>query len=112
MTNSRSKGKRGELEAAHELTRVLGVHARRGQQFAGGTDSPDVVTGLPGVHWEVKRVEALNLRSAMEQSISEAGGDVPVVLHRTNRSAWQVTVRLDDLPRLAGLIVARYDHGN
>jgi hypothetical protein len=40
--NSRNKGKRGELEAAHMLTHE-GFPARRGQQFSGGTDSPDVV---------------------------------------------------------------------
>ena len=46
--NSKRKGKAGELEAAAELRRVLGVEARRGVQHAGGPDSPDVV-GLPGV---------------------------------------------------------------
>ena len=57
--NSRAKGKDGELEFA-EYLRLAGFEARRGQQFHGGGDSPDVVTSIPGVHFEVKRVEAGN----------------------------------------------------
>ena len=52
MVNSRNKGKSGELELAHELERLWGVSARRGQQFSGSPDSPDVVTGIPGLHIE------------------------------------------------------------
>lgn len=33
--NSRSKGKRGELELSKELQRLFGVDCRRGQQFSG-----------------------------------------------------------------------------
>jgi hypothetical protein len=61
---SREKGKAGEREAAHEISRLFNVQARRGQQFCGGPESPDVV-GLPGVHVEVKRAEkAATLRLA------------------------------------------------
>ena len=98
--NSKRKGKAGELEAAAELRRVLGVEARRGVQYAGGPDSPDVV-GLPGVHIEVKRTERLNIREAIEQAMRDAGADVPIVLHRQNRTPWLVTVALVALPRLA-----------
>jgi len=40
--NSREKGKRGERQWRDEL-RANGYTARRGQQFAGSPDSPDVV---------------------------------------------------------------------
>jgi hypothetical protein len=40
---SRQKGKRGEREAAAELGQLLGVDARRGVQYQGGPESPDVV---------------------------------------------------------------------
>lgn len=50
---SRDKGARGEREF-RDLLREHGFEARRGQQFAGGNDSPDVVTDLP-CHVEVKR---------------------------------------------------------
>ena len=46
MTNSRRKGKEGELEVARIL-RDHGYDSRRGVQYSGSPDSPDV-TGLPG----------------------------------------------------------------
>ena len=101
---SRQKGKRGEREAAAELNRVLGCTARRGQQFSGGSQSPDVVTNMPGVHFEVKRVEKLNLQCAMDQAVRDAVRDVPVVLHRRNGAKWFVSVYLDDLPQLVDRI--------
>jgi len=103
---SRRKGACGERELAKELTRVLGVGARRGQQFCGSPDSPDVVADLPGVHIECKRVEAFNLYKALDQATCDAGADLlPVVAHRKNRREWVVVCRLDDLPRLASLVV-------
>ena len=97
---SRNKGKAGERELAHELTRVLGVSARRGVQFQGGPGSPDVVADLPGIHIECKRTERFRLYEALEQAVEDAGGNVPVVLHRQNRQPWVVIIRLDDLPTL------------
>jgi len=66
--NSREKGKRGERQWRDEL-RAQGFEARRGQQFAGSPDSPDVVCdSLPWAHFEVKAVERLNIEDAMEQA--------------------------------------------
>ena len=95
--NSRRKGKDGELELARIL-RTWGFEARRGQQFKGGGDSPDVM-GLPGVHIECKRVQRLVIEDAMIQSRSDAKGtdDIPVVMHRRDREKWKVTMDLDDL---------------
>ena len=63
--NSRDKGKRGERQWRDEL-RKNGYHARRGQQFSGSPDSPDVICdGLPWAHFEVKFVEHLNFSAAM-----------------------------------------------
>lgn len=94
MANSRDKGARGERELAKVL-RLYGYDARRGQQFHGGPDSPDVL-GLPGIHIECKRVEKLNLYDAMAQSRNDAGEDVPVVMHRKNNCKWLVTMELSD----------------
>ena len=97
--NSRDKGKRGELEAAH-LLKEYGYDARRGQQFAGINGDADVV-GLPGIHLEVKRVEKLNIDEALEQSIRDARDEeVPVVMHRKNRTKWKVTMLFDDWIKL------------
>ena len=98
---SKAKGKRGERELAAELSRVLGVTARRGMQFQGSPDSPDVVTSIPNVHIECKRSEQFRLYSALDQAVNDAGTEkIPVVCHRQNNKPWVVVVRLDDLPKL------------
>jgi len=77
------------------------VEARRGVQFQGGPDSPDVV-GLPGVHVECKRCEQLTVYEAMKQAESEKPEfAIPLVCHRRNGKDWLAIVRLDDLPLLA-----------
>ena len=98
---SRRKGQRGELEAAAEIRRLFRVEARRGRQYCGTEESPDVLTSIVGVHLEVKRSEALRLYGALEQAAADAGDQIPVVLHRANAQPWVAIVRLDDLPRLA-----------
>lgn len=93
--NSRNKGKRGELELAHKL-QEYGFDTRRGQQFSGANGDADVV-GLPGVHIECKRVEKLNIDTAMAQAKKDAiRGNIPVVMHRKNHEEWKVTMTLDD----------------
>ena len=98
--NSRRKGKEGELELARIL-RTYGFNTRRGQQFKGGGDSPDVM-GLPGVHIECKRVQNLNIEKAMMQSRTDAEetDDVPVVMHRRDREKWKVTMDLDEFMKM------------
>ena len=90
--NSREKGKRGERQWRDEL-RANGYMARRGQQFAGSPDSPDVVCDdLPWAHFEVKAVERLNIEDAMDQARRDAGLKTPVVAHRRSFRRWLVTV--------------------
>ena len=101
---SRQKGKRGEREAAAELAAVLGVTARRGVQYQGGPESPDVVLEGLDIHVECKRVERLSLWAAVDQAIADAGQKVPIVWHRCNKRDSVVIVRTSDLARLAGLL--------
>jgi hypothetical protein len=98
---SKEKGKRGEREAAAEIARLFGAETRRGVQYTGGHDSPDIVTSIPDVHFEVKRRETLRLWEAIDQATSDAAGKIPVVLHRPNARPWLAIVPLDQLPRLA-----------
>ena len=94
--NSKRKGAVGEREIAQYLRDHGYSDARRGVQYQGGADSPDVI-GLRGFHIEVKRVEHLNLNDAMEQSIRDSAKDeIPIVVHRKNNDFWKVTLRLDD----------------
>jgi hypothetical protein len=103
---SRQKGKRGEREAAAELGAILNVEARRGVQYQGGPDSPDVV--LPGVpiHVEAKRTERLALWAALEQAKADApAGAVPIVWHKCNRRESVVILETSQLLALAKAVM-------
>ena len=91
---SRAKGKRGELEVV-DLLKAHGFEARRGQQFRGGSDSPDVIHNIPNVFIEVKRKEAMSLYPVLEQAKEEAGGKVPVIFHRRSGKPWVVVLEAD-----------------
>jgi len=101
--NSRNKGKMGEREFA-SLLREHGYDARRGQQFSGGADSPDVVSdALAWLHFEIKRVQNLNLTDACvqaERDQAKLGTNgrkklAWVVAHRRNHAPWLITMRAD-----------------
>lgn len=98
MVNSKQKGKRGELEFCTYL-RERGIAARRGQQFSGSPDSPDVVCDLP-VHFEVKRCNALRLYPSVDQARADCGDVMPVVAHRADRKRWLAILDMDDFLRL------------
>jgi Holliday junction resolvase len=98
--NANRKGKDGEREFAAVL-RAAGFAARRGQQFSGSPDSPDVVSAaLPWLHVEVKRVQNLNLAAACSQAQGDAGGKPFIVAHRRNNSPWRITMDVDLFFRL------------
>lgn len=91
--NSKQKGKRGELELSHYL-QSKGIKARRGQQFSGGTDSPDIIADLP-YHIECKRTEKLQLDKAILQASQDAKTKPWVIFHRKNNGEWMVTLKAD-----------------
>jgi hypothetical protein len=98
-----AKGKRGELEAAAEINRILPhAHARRACQFSGTETSSDVVApGLKNLWIEVKRVERLNIHDVMNIAKEQCGQLTPVIVHRRNKKEWLLTIRLEDVVRLA-----------
>lgn len=60
-------------------TKPAGVNS-----IAGTSGEADVV-GIPGVHIECKRVEKLNIYTAMAQAVRDARpGEIPTVFHRKN----------------------------
>jgi Holliday junction resolvase len=91
--NGCQKGKRGERLWRDELI-AHGYTARRGQQFSGSPDSPDVIcNALSHLHFEVKTVEKLNVPKAFEQATRDAGTTkTPVLVHKRSRGPWLVTV--------------------
>ena len=93
---SQKKGAAGERELA-AILQEYGYDCTRGGSLTFGSVAD--VTGLPGIHIEVKRVEKLNVGEALEQSVrdSERMRDgLPALFHRRNRKPWLVTMRLSD----------------
>lgn len=99
--HSRRKGANGELEAAHYFS-AKGFPARRGQQFSGLGDSPDIVVDNLSQYWfEVKRTEKGNPYNWIDQAVRDAKGNkTPVVLHRRSGQPWICLILIDDFLHL------------
>lgn len=99
--NSRAKGARGERALAHYLS-DRGFEARRGQQFKGTSESPDVEC-KPLSRWliECKLVEKLQLLKAFLKCKSECNVlQKPIVMHKVNQGPWLATMALEDFLKL------------
>ncbi len=97
--NANRKGKECERAFANYLKRIGYKSARRGQQFKGGGDSPDVVCEeLPNLHFEVKnsprvRLGTKAMADALRQAEHDAGEDKwgIVVWRQTGSPTWLLT---------------------
>ena len=97
MVNSRAKGARAERSWAKKCREEGFESARRGRQYAGHEDAPDVrCDDLPMMHFEVKHVEKLNVQNAIDQACRDCGEKIPVVAHKKNHSGWLVTMKAED----------------
>jgi len=101
---SKNKGARGERELASKLSELFGIEAHRGRQYAGGPGTPDVITDIDGIHFEVKRCESLSLYKAMDQSEFDAKEKLPTVAHRRNHKDWLFICYLYDLPEIVSIL--------
>lgn len=99
MNNCR-KGKKGELKARHYLISLGFGDAnttRRGQQHAGGPESPDVVCeSLPNVRIEVKCDQSVDLGTekmgkVIAKAKEDAGGKAWAVLWKHDHRPWMLT---------------------
>ena len=100
--NSKRKGKTGELELARKL-KEHGYDVRRSVQYNGKEEEGQAdLLGLPGIHIECKRTEALRLYEAVEQAKRDSKGknQIPVVFHRKNNCEWLAIMPLDDFMEL------------
>ena len=101
---SREKGKRGEREVAKIFREAGYPESRRTSQYCGRTGDASDVTGVSGLHLEVKFVEKEAVRSWYGQAVRDAEaadrGDVPVVIHRKTHQPWLVTLSLDDFIKI------------
>ena len=99
--NSKKKGSRGELEFAHECEKYGFNDVARSAQLTGKVEGASAdCEGLEDIHIEVKRVEKLNIYTAIEQSIRDSKiqnkNNIPVVFHRKNRKPWLASMTLDN----------------
>ena len=92
---SQAKGRRGELE----LSRIFQAHGfdvRPGDPLNFGKE-PDL-SGLDGVHIEVKRAEKLRLSGWLAQAERDAQrfqDGAPAVFFRRSREPWRVVMDLE-----------------
>lgn len=94
--NSRAKGKKGELEFLAKHVTPWWPEARRNLEQHTG-DKRDCLA-VAGIHFQIKRVESLNIWAALDQAITEADPlDVPIVAFRRNRSPWYGALEMDEL---------------
>lgn len=95
--NSRAKGARGE-RAFRDVLRAAGFNARRGAQYSGHVEAPDVICyDLPHHHFEVKCVENGNVYKFVEQAVRDAAGQkYPVVALKRNGQPWLAIQLMDD----------------
>ncbi len=99
--NSRSKGQVGEREWRDYLI-SHGINAQRGLCQSRGNDgtNSDVISDKINnynIHWEVKRVEKLNIYNAMDQANKDKLNDsIPIVAHRKNKTKWLITLQAND----------------
>lgn len=92
---SQKKGRAGEMELAKILQGYGFKKVHPGRPLAFGSEAD--ISGLKGIHCEVKRNEHLNLYDAIRQSTEDSkrfGDGMPAVFHRKNRQQWLVTMPL------------------
>ena len=112
VTNSRQKGKRGELEAAKAWEEATGLAVKRTAQVNGKLSAD--LTGVEGLHLEVKRrhrIAALDFLLQAETDCAEEGqanGGVPLVIMRQdNDTRWAVMLPLESLSDLVSILAGQ-----
>lgn len=119
MTNSRQKGKRGELEAVHCLRDELGFPPlseqphegpRRAQQVT-GTEVSDIVGVHDDLHVEVKRRKQLAVWSFVKQvRLDKKKNQQGMILMRPDGDPdWHVMVRLKGLVQFCKTIIGIHE---
>jgi len=102
MTDSRSKGSRGEREIVDILKAAGWPQARRSSDGRAQVERGDIVRGPAGFHLEVKRRERIRILEWSHQAEGDAHPtDRPAVIWRPNGEPWRVSMLLDDFLPLA-----------
>lgn len=98
--SQRAKGATGEREFCSLLNDHLGCETKRNlmQTREGGCDTWLQIAGLE-LAIEIKRVERLQLRAAVDQVLA-VDADMHAVAHRTNGKTWLVTMPIESWVQL------------
>ncbi len=97
---SQRKGRNGELELCRILS-GFGYEVSAGAARSYGTE-PDI-SGLQGIHIEVKRRENTDISAALKQAAEDAQrfkDGLPVVFTRGNREQWRAVMTLESFLEL------------
>jgi len=102
--NVRAKGKKGEYEWRDIINKTFGTHYARTPLSGGLELKGDLLKkyGAPKTiadefHYEVKRVEKLNIHDAVRQAIRDARPPlIPCVPFRKSHEDWLICLRADD----------------
>lgn len=99
--SQRAKGAAGERELCSLLNEHLGCETKRNltQTREGGCDTWLQIAGNLSCAIEIKRVERLQLKAAVDQ-VSAVDADLHAVAHRTNGKPWLVTMPIESWIRL------------
>jgi Holliday junction resolvase len=106
---SRTKGASGEREICRVLRDAGWPEAARtsdGRSQHGRGD----IAGVPGVVFEIRRTEKLNIWQAIDDVQRQAAdGELPVVVFRRNRSGWWAAIPLERLVELLPAIALAHE---
>ena len=103
----RDKGARGE-RLLKDYLNSFGLNVKRGFTYFHQSDLVD----LPGTHVEVKFVEKLNVRKAMDQAVEEAEkrkDGFPTVFWKVSRRPWLTIMRTEDWVKMYMLARGIYE---
>lgn len=111
--NSKQKGKRGELEVAHIFSSA-GFPTRRGVQYSGGKDSPDVVVDIISdyFHFEVKNTSKLQIGPLIQQMKRDAEFKVPIGVFKLPQYGWNIVMNFQTFLDLLQVLLESESGGN
>lgn len=112
MTNSRQKGKRGELEARDAVRQHWAApECIRAAQVCGKFGA-DLLYALPDGHIEVKRYKSIKAFDFYEQAKRDAKSDqIPVVIMREDcAKEWLVMFSIEDSLKFALAILENHNN--
>lgn len=105
MTNSKQKGKYGEIELMH-LFKDYGFDSRRTAQYCGNTGDAADVTLEPRFHVECKRCERIEIMKWMAQAKRDhKEGTIPLVFFRQSRQPWSVCMDAEEFLKLLKYLI-------